>query len=144
MQELTQWLSDFDGSHQNPLNQRISKVAVPGAFLGAVGLIWTIPSPALFGFTVNWVWMALVPIMVFYLKLSVSIFLMMLGFTIACISLIWSLDILQLPVFSISAALFILLEVVQLIGYKLEGKSPSLTDKLWFILIGPIWVFHQK
>lgn len=97
MRDLTQWLSDYGESHQNPVNQKIHKVAVPGIFLSIVGLIWSIPSISFFGFTLNWVWVAMLPVMIFYFKLSLSVFLMMLGFTLACISLIWSLEILQAP-----------------------------------------------
>ncbi|KJY89903.1 hypothetical protein TW84_11120 [Vibrio neptunius] len=144
MRDLSQWLSDYGESHQNPVNQKIHKVAVPGIFLSIVGLIWSIPPISLLGYTLNWVWVAMLPVMVFYFKLSLSVFLMMLGFTFACISLIWSLEILQAPVLLVSLVLFAVLWMLQFIGHKIEGKKPSFFDDLFFLLIGPVWVFRQK
>ena len=144
MRDLTQWLNDYGASHQNHVNQKLHKVSVPGIFLSVVGLFWTIPSVSIFGFNFNWVYLAIIPVMIFYIRLSLSVFLMMLGFTLACISLIWSLDILQLPVFLISLSLFTLLWLMQFIGHKIEGRKPSFWDNFWFILVGPIWVFRHK
>ncbi|MDN3612470.1 DUF962 domain-containing protein [Vibrio ostreicida] len=144
MRELGQWLQDYGESHQNTINQKIHKVAVPGIFLAIVGLIWSLPSISVFGLTLNWVWIAMTPVMVFYFRLSLSVFLMMLGFTLACIGLIWSMSILELPVFIISLILFVVLWILQFIGHKIEGKKPSFIDDLVFLLIGPIWVFRQK
>ncbi|MEF1186896.1 Mpo1-like protein, partial [Vibrio sinaloensis] len=75
---------------------------------------------------------------------SLSVFLMMLGFTLACISLIWSLDLMRLPVFLISLTSFASLWLLQFIGHKIEGKRPSFLDDLVYLLIGPIWVFRKK
>ncbi|MEF1174217.1 DUF962 domain-containing protein [Vibrio sinaloensis] len=144
MRSLAQWLADYGESHQHPINQKIHQVAVPGIFLSVVGLVWSIPSINLLGTTVNWVWVAAMPIWVFYFRLSLSVFLMMLGFTLACISLIWSLDLMRLPVFLISLTSFASLWLLQFIGHKIEGKRPSFLDDLVYLLIGPIWVFRKK
>ncbi|WP_159737364.1 Mpo1 family 2-hydroxy fatty acid dioxygenase [Vibrio atypicus] len=144
MRDLTQWLSDYGDSHQNPINQKIHKVAVPGIFISVVGLIWSIPSVSFYGYTLNWVWVAAIPVWAFYFKLSLSVFLMMLGFTLASISLVWSLEIMQLPVLLISLSMFASLWLLQFIGHKIEGKKPSFFDDLAFLLIGPIWVFRQR
>lgn len=144
MRSLAQWLADYGESHQHPINQKIHQVAVPGIFLSVVGLVWSIPSINLLGTTVNWVWVAAMPIWLFYFRLSLSVFLMMLGFTLACISLIWSLDLMQLPVFLISLTGFASLWLLQFIGHKIEGKRPSFLDDLVYLLIGPIWVFRKK
>ncbi|MDA0129199.1 DUF962 domain-containing protein [Vibrio sp. MarTm2] len=144
MRSLAQWLADYGESHQHPINQKIHQVAVPGIFLSVVGLVWSIPPINLLGTTVNWVWVAAMPIWVFYFRLSLSVFLMMLGFTLACISLIWSLDLMQLPVFLISLTGFASLWLLQFIGHKIEGKRPSFLDDLVYLLIGPIWVFRKK
>ncbi|WP_394143227.1 Mpo1 family 2-hydroxy fatty acid dioxygenase [Vibrio atypicus] len=144
MRDLTQWLSDYGDSHQNPINQKIHKVAVPGIFISVVGLIWSIPSGSFYGYTLNWVWIAVIPVWAFYFKLSLSVFLMMLGFTLASISLVWSLELMQLPVLLISLSMFASLWLLQFIGHKIEGKKPSFFDDLAFLLIGPIWVFRQR
>ncbi|WP_070971855.1 DUF962 domain-containing protein [Vibrio sonorensis] len=144
MKTLSQWLSAYGESHQNPTNKKIHRVAVPGIFVAAVGLIWSIPQLSLLGLHINWVWIISVPVLVFYFKLSVMVFLMMLGFTLASISLVWSLSLLQLPVFLISLSTFAVLWWLQFIGHKIEGRHPSLLEDLAFLLIGPIWVFREK
>lgn len=144
MKDLTQWLAEYGESHQNPLNQTIHKVAVPGIFLSVVGLIWSIPALQLYGFTLNWVWVTAIPVMVFYYRLSLSVFLMMLGFTLACISLIWSLEQLQVSVLLVCLLLFSVLWLLQFIGHKIEGRKPSFFADVQFLLIGPIWVFRKR
>ena len=144
MKDLTQWLSEYGESHQNPINQKIHKVAVPGIFLSVVGLIWSIPSIELFGLSLNWVWVAAFPVMVFYFRLSLSVFLMMLGFTLACIALVWSIELMQVSIFLFSLTLFSILWLFQFIGHKIEGKKPSFFEDLQFLLIGPIWVFRKQ
>ncbi|WP_100751612.1 DUF962 domain-containing protein [Vibrio salilacus] len=144
MKDLTQWLAEYGESHQNPLNQTIHKVAVPGIFLSVVGLIWSIPALQLYGFTLNWVWVTAIPVMVFYYRLSLSVFLMMLGFTLACISLIWSLEQLQVSVLLVCLLLFSVLWLLQFIGHKIEGRKPSFFADVQFLLIGPVWVFRKR
>ncbi|UTZ41196.1 Mpo1 family 2-hydroxy fatty acid dioxygenase [Vibrio campbellii] len=143
MRELSEWLEAYGASHQNPINQKIHKVAVPGIFLSVVGLIWSIPQIPLFGLNLNWVWVVALPAWIFYFRLSLSVFIMMIGYTIACIGLIWSMDILGWPVLQISMLLFGVLWVFQFIGHKIEGKKPSFFEDVQFLLIGPIWVFRK-
>ncbi|WP_180933046.1 Mpo1-like protein, partial [Vibrio parahaemolyticus] len=85
MRALSDWLEAYGESHQNPINQKIHKVAVPGIYLSVVGLIWSIPQLSILGFQLNWVWFAVIPVWVFYFRLSLSVFMMMLGYTLACI-----------------------------------------------------------
>lgn len=144
MKDLAQWLTEYGQSHQNPLNQKIHKVAVPGIFLSVVGFIWSIPAIQLYGLTLNWVWVIVIPVMVFYYRLSLSVFLMMLGFTLACIALIWSLEQLQVSVLIVALLLFSVLWLFQFIGHKIEGRKPSFFEDVQFLLIGPIWVFRKR
>ncbi|MDF2152234.1 Mpo1-like protein [Vibrio sp. CAU 1672] len=144
MRALSEWLKDYSKSHQNPINQRIHTIAVPGIYLSVVGLIWSVPQIPLFGFQLNWVWIAVIPTWVFYYRLSLSVFLMMLGYTLSCIALIWCLEILVLPVLYISMVLFGVLWMLQFIGHKIEGKKPSFFEDLQFLLIGPVWVFRKR
>lgn len=143
MRALSDWLEAYGESHQNPVNQKIHKVAVPGIFLSVVGLIWSIPQLSLFGFSLNWVWVAAIPALVFYFRLSISVFILMLAYTLACIGFIWSMEILNWPVLSISMLLFGVLWIFQFIGHKIEGKKPSFFEDVQFLLIGPLWVFFK-
>lgn len=143
MKDLSQWLDEYGKNHQNPINQKIHKVAVPGIYVSIVGFFWSLPSLVMFGISVNWVWLASLPVLIFYLRLSLSVFLMMLGFTLACISLVWCLELMQVPVLMTSLGCFFCLWCLQFIGHKIEGRKPSFVEDVKFLLIGPIWVFRQ-
>ncbi|ELV8683072.1 DUF962 domain-containing protein [Vibrio fluvialis] len=143
MRTLNQWLDAYAVSHQNPINKRIHRVAVPGIYLSIVGLIWSLPAAPLMEWRVDWIWLVAVPVLGFYYRLSMTVFLMMLGFTLACIGLAWSVEVMALPLLPLSLALFVLLWIAQFVGHKIEGQKPSFLSDLQFLLIGPIWVFYK-
>ncbi|EKO3408596.1 DUF962 domain-containing protein [Vibrio fluvialis] len=143
MRTLNQWLDAYAVSHQNPINKRIHRVAVPGIYLSIVGLIWSLPAAPLMEWRVDWIWLVAVPVLGFYYCLSMTVFLMMLGFTLACIGLAWSVELMAMPLLPLSLALFVLLWIAQFVGHKIEGKKPSFLSDLQFLLIGPIWVFYK-
>ncbi len=143
MRTLNQWLDAYAVSHQNPTNKRIHRVAVPGIYLSIVGLIWSLPAVPLMEWRVDCIWLVAMPVLGFYYRLSMTVFLMMLGFTLACIGLAWSVELMALPLLPLSLALFVLLWIAQFVGHKIEGKKPSFLSDLQFLLIGPIWVFYK-
>lgn len=143
MRTLNQWLDAYAVSHQNPINKRIHRVAVPGIYLSIVGLIWSLPAVPLMEWRVDCIWLVAMPVLGFYYRLSMTVFLMMLGFTLACIGLAWSVELMALPILPLSLALFVLLWIAQFVGHKIEGKKPSFLSDLQFLLIGPIWVFYK-
>ncbi|EKO3450470.1 DUF962 domain-containing protein [Vibrio fluvialis] len=143
MRTLNQWLDAYAVSHQNPINKRIHRVAVPGIYLSIVGLIWSLPAVPLMEWRVDCIWLVAMPVLGFYYRLSMTVFLMMLGFTLACIGLAWSVELMALPLLPLSLALFVLLWIAQFVGHKIEGKKPSFLSDLQFLLIGPIWVFYK-
>ncbi len=69
---------------------------------------------------------------------------MMLGYTLACVALIWGLEQMGLPVLALSLILCVSLWTLQLIGYRIEGKSLSWYQDLLLIFIGPIWTFRKR
>ncbi|WP_394149448.1 DUF962 domain-containing protein [Vibrio maritimus] len=144
MKSLQQWLDAYGESHQNSTNRKIHKVAVPGIYLSIVGLIWCIPHVSLSGVAINWVWLVMLPVMFFYFRLSRSVFIQMLLFTLACLAVITFADMFGVSILNLSIGLFVLLWIMQFVGHKIEGKKPSFFDDIQFLLIGPIWVFRQK
>ncbi|ELX8647748.1 DUF962 domain-containing protein [Vibrio vulnificus] len=143
MRSLEQWLDAYGESHQNSTNQKIHTFAVPGIFFSIVALIWSLPSLPLPVLSLNWVWVAALPVWWFYYRLSLSIFLMMLGYTLASIALAWSVELLGLPLAEMAVGLFVVLWIFQFVGHKIEGKKPSFFEDLKFLLIGPVWVFMR-
>ncbi|EIE1224000.1 DUF962 domain-containing protein [Vibrio vulnificus] len=143
MRSLEQWLDAYGESHQNSTNQKIHTFAVPGIFFSIVALIWSLPSLPLPVLSLNWVWVVALPVWWFYYRLSLSVFLMMLGYTLASIALAWSVELLGMPLVEMAVGLFIVLWIFQFVGHKIEGKKPSFFEDLKFLLIGPIWVFMR-
>ncbi|EGR0789638.1 DUF962 domain-containing protein [Vibrio vulnificus] len=143
MRSLEQWLDAYGESHQNLTNQKIHTFAVPGIFFSIVALIWSLPSLPLPVLSLNWVWVAALPVWWFYYRLSLSVFLMMLGYTLASIALAWSVELLGLPLAEMAVGLFVVLWIFQFVGHKIEGKKPSFFEDLKFLLIGPVWVFMR-
>ncbi|HAS6388692.1 TPA: DUF962 domain-containing protein [Vibrio vulnificus] len=143
MRSLEQWLDAYGESHQNSTNQKIHTFAVPGIFFSIVALIWSLPSLPLPVLSLNWVWVAALPVWWFYYRLSLSVFLMMLGYTLASIALAWSVELLGLPLAEMAVGLFVVLWIFQFVGHKIEGRKPSFFEDLKFLLIGPVWVFMR-
>ncbi|HAS6259288.1 TPA: DUF962 domain-containing protein [Vibrio vulnificus] len=143
MRSLEQWLDAYGESHQNSTNQKIHTFAVPGIFFSIVALIWSLPSLPLPVLSLNWVWVVALPVWWFYYRLSLSVFLMMLGYTLASIALAWSVELLGLPLAEMAVGLFIVLWIFQFVGHKIEGRKPSFFEDLKFLLIGPVWVFMR-
>ncbi|MCA3896305.1 DUF962 domain-containing protein [Vibrio vulnificus] len=143
MRSLEQWLDAYGESHQNSTNQKIHTFAVPGIFFSIVALIWSLPSLPLPVLSLNWVWVVALPVWWFYYRLSLSVFLMMLGYTLASITLAWSVELLGMPLAEMAVGLFIVLWIFQFVGHKIEGKKPSFFEDLKFLLIGPVWVFMR-
>ncbi|ELR8704177.1 DUF962 domain-containing protein [Vibrio vulnificus] len=143
MRSLEQWLDAYGESHQNSTNQKIHTFAVPGIFFSIVALIWSLPSLPLPVLSLNWVWVVALPVWWFYYRLSLSVFLMMLGYTLASIALAWSVELLGMPLAEMAVGLFIVLWIFQFVSHKIEGKKPSFFEDLKFLLIGPVWVFMR-
>jgi hypothetical protein len=79
-------------------------------------------------------------VMLFYLRLSVSITLGMMLFSVLCLLLIQLLSFAGIKVWLFSVIVFSLAWAGQFHGHKIEGKKPSFLKDLQFLLIGPAWI----
>lgn len=149
MKTLDQWFDEYAESHQNKTNQLIHFVCVPAIFFSIVGMLMSIPAEFLTktiglenALITNWATFAMVFVLIFYLRLSFSMFLKILIFTILC--LIGNYYISQfLPLFYTSLAIFVIAWIGQFYGHNLEGKKPSFFKDLQFLLVGPAWVIKK-
>ena len=149
MKTLDQWFDEYAVSHQNETNQLIHYICVPAIFFSLVGLLMSIPTDFLtnlFGlnnpYLENWATILLVFTLIFYLRLSFSIFFKMLVFSAICIVLNYYLGQ-YLPLFYTSLIIFVIAWIAQFYGHKVEGKKPSFLKDLQFLLIGPVWVIKK-
>ena len=149
MKTLQDWFDDYAVSHQNETNKKIHFICVPAIFFSIVGMFMSIPANFLqetLGitnpFVGNWGAIALMFVLLFYLRLSFSMFLRMLGFSILCIIGNYYLGI-YLPLFYTSLLIFTLAWIGQFYGHHVEGKKPSFIKDIQFLLIGPAWVLEK-
>ena len=149
MKSLDNWYAEYAENHQNSLNQKIHFFCVPLIYFSIVGLFMSIPNHVLTEFTGNndlllnnWALVALILPMIFYLRLSVQVFVRMLLFSLMCIVGNYLLSE-QLPLLWTSMGVFIFAWIGQFYGHHVEGKKPSFLKDLQFLLIGPAWVFEK-
>jgi uncharacterized membrane protein YGL010W len=149
MKTINQWFDEYAVSHQNATNQKIHYLCVPAIFFSIVGMLMSIPSQFLQNITglnnpliANWANVILIFVLLFYLRLSLAMFLRMLGFSILCVIGNYYLG-LYTPLFYSSLAIFVIAWIGQFYGHNIEGKKPSFFKDLQFLLIGPAWVFEK-
>ncbi len=137
------WLDEYAESHQNKTNKAIHWVCVPLIFLTIMALIWAIPVPSFMASIpfLNWATISTAVIILFYSRLSISLMLGMLMFTIICLGAIYGFEQ-AFPGKLVPTAViaFIILWVGQFYGHKIEGKKPSFLKDVQFLMIGPAWV----
>ena len=92
MKTMQDWLDAYAVSHQNKTNKAIHFVCVPLIVFSVVGLFMSIPNEFLKQLSgissdalANWAVVTLVPIMFFYLRLSVKMGVLILAFLSLCI-----------------------------------------------------------
>ena len=149
MKTLNQWFDEYAVSHQNETNQQIHYICVPAIFFSIVGLFMSIPShfiSSIFNLNnplvENWASILLAILLVFYLRLSISMFFKMLIFSISCIVGNYYLGQ-NLPLFYSSLVIFVVAWIGQFYGHKIEGQKPLFLKDLQFLLIGPAWVIKK-
>lgn len=142
-----QWFLDKYGeSHQNSTNKLIHWICVPSIMLSLLGLLYAIPFPGERGLLTNWAAVFLALALLFYLRLSIPLFL---GFVLISLGLLWAVNRIYLAVDAqagqlalVSLAIFVVAWIGQFIGHKIEGKKPSFFEDVQFLLIGPAWLLH--
>lgn len=149
MRTPEEWFVEYAKCHQNETNTKIHLICVPAIYFSLVGILMSFDAKILMNFTsfnhpivINWAVLVSIPVLFFYLRMSLMIFLEMLIFTTLCIVGNYHLGEI-LPLFYTSLIIFIIAWVGQFYGHKLEGKKPSFFKDLQFLLIGPIWVFEK-
>ena len=149
MKTMQEWFDEYAVSHQNKTNQSLHYICVPAIYFSIIGMLMSI-NPSFLTNTLglenpiisNWGTFVLVFIMLFYLRLSFSVFIKMLIFSILCVVGNHYLGS-YLPLFYTSLAIFVIAWAGQFYGHHLEGKKPSFFKDLQFLLIGPPWVFEK-
>ena len=116
---------------------------MPSIAASLIAFLWLIPTPTAFERVpyLNWATIVVALSMVFYLRLSVSLALGMLLFSLCAIAGIIAYERYgPTPLWQLALAVFVVAWIGQFIGHAVEGKKPSFFQDLQFLLIGPIWL----
>lgn len=148
MRTVSQWFEEYGESHQDETNKLIHWICVPLIFFSTYGLVASIPAdflqetvPLSVAPYAHYGNILLIPVLLFYLRLSWKLFLGMLVYSLICVFLVQVINVnYGESLWLISAILFVISWVVQIIGHKIEGEKPSFVKDLQFLLIGPAWV----
>jgi uncharacterized membrane protein YGL010W len=143
MKTAQQWFDEYGESHRNKTNKAIHWICVPAIFFSSVGLFLAIPADYMGHEYANWATVVIAIGLLFYLRLSISIFLGMAAVSAA--SLWGSYQIAhggREHLAKTCAAIFLIAWAGQFIGHKIEGMKPSFFKDLQFLLVGPAWLLH--
>jgi len=136
-----QWFFEYAESHQNSTNKKIHFFAVPIIYIVTLWFLWTIPIPLFSGF--NLAELISIPVMIFYWRLSKSIFVAMLILTLGCFFTAKLMLNNGVVLWAWSLGLFAIAWVLQFVGHNIEGKKPSFFRDFFFLLIGPAWIMLE-
>ncbi|EQA36203.1 PF06127 family protein [Leptospira inadai serovar Lyme str. 10] len=144
MKSVESWFGEYGESHQNKINKAIHWICVPAIYFSVLGMIWAIPSPTFLTNIsphLNFAMLSIACVILFYLRLSLTLALGMLVVSLPMYAVILELEATApIPVWQISLGIFAIAWIFQFIGHKVEGKKPSFFKDLQFLLIGPIWL----
>lgn len=150
MRAIESLLGEYAESHQNKTNKAIHYICVPLIFWTVVALLYEIKLPIEFNvgervLHVNMALVALVFVLVYYVRLSFMLALGMLLYAMACLFICYAYTQkvqpqIGLPLWALALIVFIIAWIFQFYGHKIEGKKPSFLKDLQFLLIGPAWI----
>jgi len=90
----------------------------------------------------NWAVVVLIFVLIFYIRLSVSMAFKIAVFSAIC--LVANYYIGQfVPLWMFSIGVFAIAWIGQFYGHNIEGKKPSFLKDIQFLMIGPAWVVEN-
>lgn len=147
MKSIQNWFDEYAVSHQNKTNKAIHYICVPAIFFSIIALLASIPTGNIFSFaSADWSeylhfgTMLILVGLIFYIRLSLPIFIGIAIFSYLCLEGTIFLKTLSWPLWTSSLVIFALAWIGQFIGHHIEGKKPSFLKDLQFLLIGPAWI----
>ena len=138
--------------HQHSAHQLITYFSIPLILFGIIGLVTAIPFPHLdflgqYNMFINWFSFLLAATIYYYLRISPLLsYIVLFGIALMYYFIVQleyvekagGLALWQSSLMILTGAL-----LAQIIGYKIEGKTPSFKNQLSFLLWGPIWLFRK-
>jgi uncharacterized membrane protein YGL010W len=146
MSAIQPFLEKYGESHQNATNKAIHWLCVPAIMFSLFGLLYSIPFFVERSLFYNWAAVVFAAALVYYLRLSVVMFI---GFLFVGFGLLYGNHILAqslaaqgISLWVASLIIFVVAWIGQFISHKIEGKKPSFLEDVQYLLIGPAWLLH--
>ena len=146
MKQIETLLNTYGESHMNATNKLIHWVCVPAIMFSLFTLLYAIPFFGERTWYANWATVVLVLAWIYYMRLSMIMFL---GFVVIGLLIIWGIEgLYQLSGYNAGKLalygliIFAVAWIGQFIGHKIEGKKPSFLQDVQYLLIGPAWLMH--
>lgn len=145
MTKLQNWLEKYKVCHKNPTNILIHKFCVPAILWSLLALLSLVTFPQFQGGFLHLASCLSVAGLIFYATLGLKPFAVMFILCALCLSssYYWVNTWGQANLLIVSSSVFVLAWILQFIGHKIEGAKPAFFDDLFFLLIGPLWVFKR-
>ena len=142
MRTMQSLLAEYGESHQNPTNKLVHWFCVPIIVFSVVGLLYGVKfgTVSLLGLQPNLATVVLILTLIYYVRLSPSLAVGFLLFSMVCLYLCGLIEQSSTPLWMVSIGLFVAAWVVQFWGHKVEGKKPSFLKDVEFLMIGPAWL----
>lgn len=147
MKSIQSWFDDYAVSHQNATNKLIHYICVPAIFFSIIALLASIPHDFLNSWAsegwqpyLHFGTLLIIFGLLFYVRLSLPIFIGIALFSALCLYLTKLLGTLEMPLWQSSLSIFVIAWIGQFIGHKIEGQKPSFFKDLQFLMIGPAWI----
>lgn len=138
--KIDEWLDAYGESHTHPVNKIIHWICVPLIMFSLLGLISEIPFPVPETWYLNWAGISLLLALIYYLRLSISLFFGFVCIGLGILAAISAIRYLHYPVWITCLVVFVAAWTGQFTGHSIEGKKPSFLKDLQFLLIGPAWL----
>ena len=142
MRTMQSLLAEYGESHQNPTNKLVHWFCVPIIVFSVVGLLYGVKfgTVSLLGLPPNLATVVLMLTLVYYIRLSPSLAVGFLLFSLGCLYVCGLIEQSGTPLWMVSIGLFVAAWVVQFWGHHVEGKKPSFLKDVEFLMIGPAWL----
>jgi uncharacterized membrane protein YGL010W len=140
-------IDQYDAFHQRPGNRFINYICIPLIVFSVVGFVWSLPFPSLkflgvYNGYLNWASFLIAFSIYYYMRLAPVLSYIMLLILFAITFGVTQLQALQkgflLP--QVCIFIFIICNIAQFIGYRIEGKKPTFSDEFKFMLTAPVWL----
>lgn len=145
MAKIHDLLAHYGESHQNPINKAIHWLCVPAIMFSLFGLLYSAPFLTPKTVWANWAVVFVAISLLYYVRLSIPLFIAMVGVSLAMIFGLHNLASTVgggMGMTEASLGIFVGAWVVQFIGHKIEGKKPSFLEDVQYLLVGPLWLLH--